>query len=78
MLDRLKMGFGVPLDVWLGKELKDYLQRYLNKDRLIKEDIFNADMIISLKDRFLAGKKVSIHRIWFILIFEMWYEKWVA
>ena len=26
---------------------------------------------------YLSGKKVSVHRLWFILMFEMWYERWM-
>ena len=40
IMDRPKMGFGIPITEWFRDELKEYLLNYLDKDRLEKEGIF--------------------------------------
>ncbi len=77
MMDRPKMGFGVPIVEWFRDELKEYFLTYLDKNRLEKEGIFNVDEVVKLRDNYLNGKKENIQKLWFILMFEMWYEKWM-
>jgi len=77
MMDRPKMGFGVPLMEWFRDELKDMFYYYLNEDRLTKENIFNVKKVIYLRDSYLSGKNDNIRKLWNILMFEMWYEKWM-
>jgi asparagine synthase (glutamine-hydrolysing) len=77
LLSRPKMGFAVPLYEWLNDGLLNYLLYYLDKDRLTKENIFNADVVIDLKNIYLSGNKINIMKLWNILIFEMWKEKWL-
>ena len=72
------MGFGVPISDWFKDELKEYFLTYLSKERLEKEGIFNVDEVILLRNRFLNGNKEGVRRLWFILMFELWYEKWMS
>ncbi len=77
MMDRPKMGFGVPLMEWFKDELKEYFLHYLDEERLKQEGIFDAKEVVLMRDRYLAGDKVSIETLWSLLIFQMWYEKWM-
>ena len=77
IMDRPKMGFGVPLMEWFRDELKDLFYTYLSEERLIKENIFNVKEVIYLRDNYLNGKNDNIRKLWNILMFEMWYEKWM-
>lgn len=77
IMDRPKMGFGLPIFNWIKDELKSYLMEYLSEERLIEGGIFNVDEVILLRDRYLAGSEVNINQIWYLLIFEMWREKWL-
>ena len=77
MMDRPKMGFGVPLMDWLQNELQEIFNFYLNIDRLERENIFNVDEIKRLLNEFQKGKNETIRKLWNILMFEMWYEKWM-
>ncbi|HIP13069.1 MAG TPA: asparagine synthase (glutamine-hydrolyzing) [Arcobacter sp.] len=77
MMDRPKKGFSVPIEEWFRDELKEYFLVYLNKERLDKEDLFNSDEVIKLRDSYLMGNKENIQKLWFLLMFEMWYEKWM-
>ncbi|WP_200763269.1 asparagine synthase (glutamine-hydrolyzing) [Nitrosophilus alvini] len=77
MMDRPKMGFGVPIVEWFRDELKKYFLTYLDKNRLEKEGIFVSEEVLKLRDSYLQGNKENVQRLWFILIFEMWYERWM-
>jgi len=50
---------------------------YLNQERLEKGNLFDSKEIILSRDKYLMGDKENIERLWFILMFEMWYEKWM-
>lgn len=80
IMDRPKMGFGVPLEYWFKDELKELIEYYLDKNRLQKENIFNTVEIENLKKEYYknsAGNDTA-QSIWKILMFEMWYEKWMS
>ena len=77
IMDRPKMGFGVPLMDWFQDELKSYFLHYLDFERLQKQNIFNASYIVAMRDRYLEGKKENIEKLWSVLVFQMWYEKWM-
>lgn len=77
MMDRPKQGFGVPLTEWFRDELKDYFMIYLDEKRIEKEGLFDSKEIIKLRDSYLSGNKENVQKLWFLLMFEMWYEKWM-
>jgi asparagine synthase (glutamine-hydrolysing) len=77
LMDRPKKGFGVPIIHWCKDELKEYFMFYLNKERLDREGLFNTIHVIQLRDSYLNGSNDNINRLWYILMFEMWYEKWI-
>lgn len=78
LMNRPKKGFGVPITEWFQDELKDYFLIYLNKERLDKEGLFNTNEVIELRDKYLAGNQENVQKLWLILMFEMWYEKWMG
>jgi len=77
MMDRPKKGFGVPIFEWFKAELKDYLMTYLDRTRIENAGIFDADYVLNIRDRYLAGDQTNINKIWYLLMFEMWREKWM-
>ncbi len=77
LMDRPKMGFGVPLYEWFRDELKAYFLHYLDRGRLKREALFDTETIIKLRDRYLQGHHENVEKLWTLLMFEMWYEKWM-
>lgn len=77
MMDRPKQGFGVPLTEWFRDELKEYFMIYLDEKRIESEGLFDSKEIIRLRDSYLLGNKENVQKLWFLLMFEMWYEKWM-
>jgi len=77
LFKRPKQGFVVPLDKWLKGEMYPLVMNYLDKDRLAKEGIFNADRVSFWLKEFYSGSSIYASKIWFLLMFEMWKERWV-
>ena len=76
MLDRPKMGFGVPMIDWFKQELKDFLEYYFNEVYIKEQGVFNWTEIQSLIVAYQSGQSNYISKIWQLLMFQMWWEKW--
>lgn len=77
LLNRPKKGFAAPMLEWFRQDLNFFLLHYLDKDRLDRHKLFDAESIVRWRDQYLEGKNNNIQRLWFILMFELWYEKWI-
>ena len=77
IVERPKKGFSIPIYEWFKDNLKEYLLTYLSEERLNRSGIFNAEEVLKYRDRFLKGSKENIQKLWFLLMFEMWHEKWL-
>ncbi len=77
IMDRPKMGFGVPITIWFKKELKEYFEHYLGPARLGEHDLFNNKIIQKKKQLFYDGNNTLVSELWYLLMFQMWYEKWM-
>lgn len=77
LLDRPKMGFGIPIANWLQNDLKQFVDYYFDEQFIKKQNIFNNDIIQKIKKSFYLGKIERAEKIWYILMFQMWYDKWI-
>lgn len=77
LLNRPKMGFAIPVAKWLTNELRPFLETYITEERIKKQGLFNWEFVSRLKTDFLGGKKEFDVKIWYLLMFQMWYEKWM-
>jgi len=77
MMDRPKMGFGIPISAWLQNDLKPFVDRYFDEAFIVKQNIFNNDIIQRIKKSFYQGKIERAEKIWYLLMFQMWYDKWM-
>lgn len=76
LMDRPKMGFGIPVQDWLGNELKPLVENYFSDSMLKNQELFNKTAVQQLKNDFFAGRKEKYLKVWYLLMFLMWYEKW--
>lgn len=77
LLNRPKMGFAIPIAKWLQTDLRPFLDQYINKETIEIQGLFNWEFVSKLKTDFLNGKKEFDFKIWYLLMFQMWYEKWM-
>lgn len=74
LIERPKMGFGIPLDVWLRGPLKDWASELLCPFRLRKEGYFNEPLVTKVWHEHLTGKFTHTQQLWGILMFQSWLE----
>jgi asparagine synthase (glutamine-hydrolysing) len=77
LMERPKKGFIAPLMVWFRKELQEQLKYYLSERCLSATGVFDHEPIIRLRDEYLAGRKVMYQKLWNVLIFQLWYDRWI-
>jgi len=76
LLDRPKMGFAIPIATWLTNDLRDLVETHLSKELIEQQGIFNWEYISKIKTSFYNGKKEYDTKLWYVLMFQMWFEKW--
>jgi asparagine synthase (glutamine-hydrolysing) len=77
IMERPKMGFGVPIENWLKSELKDLYEEVLDLDKIKKQGVLNVDTITQLKRGFINNEVKDIYRLWFVFVFQLWYDRWM-
>ncbi len=81
LLDRPKVGFGVPLDKWLRGPLKEQLMDMCSRDYLRKQGIFDADFVADMIEDYVrtgdggpaTGANYS-KLTWSFFTFQQWYR----
>ncbi|MCM1266983.1 MAG: asparagine synthase (glutamine-hydrolyzing) [Bacteroidales bacterium] len=84
LLDRPKVGFGVPLDKWLRGPLKERLLSYTESDMLKRQNLFDVPYVQKLVKRYVetgdrgpsTGENYS-GLVWAYFVFQQWYESYV-
>ena len=77
MMERTKMGFGIPIESWLGNELKDLVQQNLSEKNLRNHGLFNVEEVRKIVTDFFNGRKEKHLKVWYLLMFQMWYQRWM-
>jgi asparagine synthase (glutamine-hydrolysing) len=77
LFERPKMGFGIPIAEWFRGELKPMLSDYLSSERLKAEGLFDARVVEEKISEHLSGKVNHHYRLWALLMWEMWRERWL-
>ena len=78
LMERPKRPFIAPLMVWFKDDLKEQLKYYLSERCLSITGVFDHSPIIRLRDEYLAGRKVNYQKLWQVLIFQLWYNRWIG
>ncbi|WP_300598771.1 asparagine synthase (glutamine-hydrolyzing) [Niabella sp.] len=77
LMDRPKMGFGIPVADWLAGPLKPLVNEYLGDTALAWHGLFQPAEVQRLKRDFFAGRKEKYLKVWHLLMFQLWYQKWI-
>lgn len=85
LLDRPKVGFGVPLDKWLRGPLREQLLDYSSYDYLKKQNIFDAEYVSDMIGQYIktgdAGPATGANYsklTWSFFVFQQWYQTYAG
>ena len=75
LVERPKMGFGIPLDSWLRGPMREWAEALLEPRRLREEGFFNPAAVREKWNDHLAGRGAWQFHLWDILMFQLWLER---
>jgi asparagine synthase (glutamine-hydrolysing) len=78
LMERPKMGFGVPVYSWLRGDLRYYAEEYMSDAAFEKHGLFKMEGVKVIMNRFYKGDRNYNNLFWYLLMFQMWYKKWMA
>lgn len=72
LVERPKMGFGIPLDSWLRNDLRGWAEDLLDESRLRQEGYLDPAPIRTKWREHLSGRRNRQYWLWNVLMFQAW------
>ena len=72
LVDRPKMGFGVPLDAWLRGPLKDWAESMIDTKQLKQQGYLNPALVGDKWRQHQSGRRNESRALWSVLMFQAW------
>jgi asparagine synthase (glutamine-hydrolysing) len=76
LIERPKMGFGIPLGQWLRGPLRDWAESLLDEKRLREAGLVDAALVRKYWEEHLSGHRNWQYQLWDVLMLESWRQRW--
>jgi len=76
IIHRTKEGFSIPIKNWLKNELRDLMHEYLSEKRIRENGFFNFNYIKKMMEDHLQNRQNHSHRLWTLILFHIWWERY--
>ena len=75
LVDRPKMGFGVPISEWLRRDLKSWAESMLDPVTLKEQGLLNVSNVQLLWNEHISGDRNWHRPLWSIIMFQAWMNR---
>jgi asparagine synthase (glutamine-hydrolysing) len=77
ILDRNKMGFGVPIDRWFRKDCRAFVRDTLLSSRALQRGYFRPDRVRAMLDAHQDGGGNYGYRLYALVMLELWHREYM-
>ena len=78
LVERPKMGFGLPLGPWLRGPLRPWAEELLSEQRLRRDEVLDPAPVRRAWGDHLAGRRDFAYELWDVLALQSWLDRWGA
>ncbi len=75
--NRPKWGFEMPISKWLKSDLRYLIDECLSRETVVKQGIFNYDVVEKLIDSLIKNRSDTSWQIWNLIVFQVWYSNYM-
>ncbi len=77
ILNRRKMGFGVPISYWLRGPMQPMMRETLLGERSMRRGILRPERVSHLVEEHVSKRADHAHRLWTLLMLELWFKRFI-
>ncbi|MBN2199437.1 MAG: asparagine synthase (glutamine-hydrolyzing) [Candidatus Aminicenantes bacterium] len=72
-----KIGFDIPLGVWIRNELRDFVRSVLSPEGLSRHGFFDRSYVERILNEHMAGRHNHRQLLWPLIIFQFWHDRYL-
>ncbi len=77
LIERQKMGFGIPLDGWIRGTLRDWAEDLLSERALKETGLLDSELIRKKWSQHISGTHDFKKQLWSALMLQAWHQRWM-